>query len=191
MALNQVDNIGTCLPNIYTCKSLSLIGHRSHMVRVGEKPLYDFSVFKYWKYPNDITEGNGERLVSKYYSMKCFTFWENIITISILDSENYGFIVNTCHVTAKRGETRVGFPVIFSRPWWPIEPKFSQVCYFIYKLWYTKCGPWTLLFTESVQWLYAILRNFHFWYLKLESEATTMIKERLFFTKIRIQGFLW
>ena len=23
---------------------------------------------------------------------------------------------------------------------WPIEPKFSQVCYFIYKLWYTKCG---------------------------------------------------
>ena len=155
MALNQVDNIGTCLPNIYTCKSLSLIGHRSHMVRVGEKPLYDFSVFKYWKYPNDITEGNGERLVSKYYSMKCFTFWENIITISILDMKNYGFILNTCHDTGKRAETRVGFPVIFSWLRWPIEPKLSQVWYFM------SCdtqsvesvGLWTILFTESVKWL--------------------------------------
>ena len=27
------------------------------------------------------TEGNGERLLLKYYSMKCFTFWENIKTI--------------------------------------------------------------------------------------------------------------
>ena len=60
------------------------------------------------------TEGNGERLL---FSMKCFTFWENIKTISIpiLDSENYGFILNTCHDTVKRAETRVGFPVIFSR----------------------------------------------------------------------------
>ena len=33
------------------------------------------------------------------------------------------------------------FPVIFSRLQWPIEPKFSQVCYFLYQLWYTKCGP--------------------------------------------------
>ena len=33
------------------------------------------------------------------------------------------------------------FPVIFSRLWWPIEPKFSQVCSLIYKLWYTKFGP--------------------------------------------------
>ena len=35
----------------------------------------------------------------------------------------------------------VGFPVIFSWLRWPIEPKFSQVCYFLYKLWYTICGP--------------------------------------------------
>ena len=68
-------------------------------------------------------------------------------------SRIYRFILNTCHVLAKRAETRVGFPVIFSRLRWPIEPKFSQDCYFIYKLWYTKCGPWTILFTESVQWL--------------------------------------
>ena len=33
------------------------------------------------------------------------------------------------------------FPVIFSQLRWPIEPKFSQVCYFLYQLWYTKCGP--------------------------------------------------
>ena len=66
-----------------------------------------------------------------YYSMKCFTFWENSKTISILDSENYGFILNTCHDTAKRADTRVGFLVIFSRLRWPIEPRFSQVCYLI------------------------------------------------------------
>ena len=76
-------------------------------------------------------------LLLKYYSMKCFTFWENIKTISILDIENYGFILNTCHDTAKRAETWVGFLVIFSRLRWPIEPKFSQACYFIIKLWYT------------------------------------------------------
>ena len=35
----------------------------------------------------------------------------------------------------------MGFLIIFSRLRWPIEPKFSRVCYFIYKLWYTKCGP--------------------------------------------------
>ena len=68
-------------------------------------------------------------------------FEKTLKQLSILDIENYGFILNTCHDTAKRAETRVGFPVIFSRLRWPIEPKFSQVCYFIYKLWYTKCGP--------------------------------------------------
>ena len=61
--------------------------------------------------------------------------------LSILDIDNYGFILNTCQDTAKHTETRVGFPVIFSRLRWPIEPKFYQVCYFIYKFRYTKCGP--------------------------------------------------
>ena len=60
--------------------------------------------------------------------------------MSNLDSENYEFILNTCHDTAKRAETRVGFPVVFSRLRWPIEPKFSQVCYFyievvVYEVW--------------------------------------------------------
>ena len=54
--------------------------------------------------------------------MKCFTFWENNKPIRITD-------------------LFVGFPVIFSQFGWPIEPKFSQVCYFRHKLWYTKCGP--------------------------------------------------
>ena len=66
---------------------------------------------------------------------------------------SYRFILNTCHDTAKCSELRVGFPVIFCRLRWPVEPKFVQVCYFIYKLWYTKCGPWAILFTKSVQWL--------------------------------------
>ena len=65
-------------------------------------------------------------------------FEKTLKQLSILDVENWGFIVNTCHDTAK---TKVGFPVIFSRFRWPIEPRFSQVCYFIYKLWYTKCWP--------------------------------------------------
>ena len=63
--------------------------------------------------------------------------------VANLDIEDNRFILNTCHDTAKHAETRMGFPVIFSRLWWPIEPKFWQVCYFIYKLWYTKCGPFT------------------------------------------------
>ena len=68
-------------------------------------------------------------------SWNALLFEKTLNQLSILDSENYGFILNTCHDTAKRAETRVGFPVIFSRLWRPIEPKFSQVFYFIYKLW--------------------------------------------------------
>ena len=41
-------------------------------------------------------------------------FEKTLKQLSILDIENYGFIVNTCHDTAKRAETRVGFPIIFS-----------------------------------------------------------------------------
>ena len=52
-------------------------------------------------------------------------FGKTLKQLSILDIENYGFILNTCHDTAKRAETRVGFPVIFSRLWWLIKPKFS------------------------------------------------------------------
>ena len=74
-------------------------------------------------------------------SWNALFFEKSLKQLSILDIENNGFILNTCHDTAKRAETRVGFPVIFSRLRWLIEPKFSQVSYFIYKLWYTKCGP--------------------------------------------------
>jgi hypothetical protein len=52
-------------------------------------------------------------------------------TVSILDNENYWFILNTCHDRAKHADTRVGFPIIFSQLRWPVEPKFSQVCYLI------------------------------------------------------------
>ena len=44
------------------------------------------------------------------------------------------FSINTCHDTAKRAKTGVGFPVIFSGLRCPIEPKFPQDCYFIYKV---------------------------------------------------------
>ena len=69
--------------------------------------------------------------------MKCFTFWENIKTI--INSRYRELWIYFTHMSW-HGET-VGFPVIFSRLRWPIEPKFSQVCYFLYKLWYTICGP--------------------------------------------------
>ena len=65
-------------------------------------------------------------------------FEKTLKQLSILVVKNYGFILNTCHDTVKRGWV---FPVIFSRLRWLIEPKFSQVCYFLYQLWYTKCGP--------------------------------------------------
>ena len=39
----------------------------------------------------------------------------------------------------RRNVRKQGWVFPFSR--WPIEPKYSQVCYFIYKLWYTKFGP--------------------------------------------------
>ena len=89
------------------------------------KPLDTFGTEKKKKSSQickQFTEGNGKRFLLRYYSMKCFTFWENDKIISILDSENYGFIVNTCHDTAKCAETRAGFPDIFSPLRWPIEP---------------------------------------------------------------------
>ena len=67
-------------------------------------------------------------------------FEKTLKQLSILDIKNNRFILNSCHETAKRGETRVGFHVIFSRLS-VIEPKFSQVWYLIFKLWYMKCGP--------------------------------------------------
>ena len=75
-------------------------------------------------------------------------FEKTLKQLSILDIGNYGLILNTCHDTAQRAETRVSFPIIFSRLRWPIEPKFSQVCYFTYKLWYTKCRP----LDDTVYW---------------------------------------
>ena len=55
--------------------------------------------------------------------------------LSILDNENYGFIVNTRHDTAKRAETRVGFPVIFSRLRWRLSPNFHR-----FVILYISCG---------------------------------------------------
>ena len=40
-------------------------------------------------------------------------FKKTLKQLSILDSENYGFILNTCHDKAKRAETRVGFSRYF------------------------------------------------------------------------------
>ena len=111
------------------------------------KPLYTFGtkkiIIKVHRFTNNFQ--SLQKVMVKDFSWNiipwnALLFEKTFKQLSILDIENYGFILNTCHDTAKHAETRVGFPVIFSRLWWPIEPKFSQVCYFIYKLWYTKCG---------------------------------------------------
>ena len=34
--------------------------------------------------------------------------------------------------------------------WWPVEPKFSQVCYFMHVLRYSKWKDWSLTITNSV-----------------------------------------
>ena len=118
------------------------------------KPLYTFGSERTKKFTDlQIIDRVYSKVMVKDFSWNIVPWnallFEKVI-ILILVSENYGFISNTCHDTAKHAETRVGFPVVFSRLWWPIEPKFSQVCYFLFKLWYTKCGTWTILFTESV-----------------------------------------
>ena len=86
-----------------------------------------------------------QKVMVKYFSWNIIPwnsllFEKNLKQLPILDNENYGFILNTCHDTAKRAETRVCFPVIFSRRRWPIELKFLQVCCFIHELWYTRVG---------------------------------------------------
>ena len=48
-------------------------------------------------------------------SWNALLFEKTLKQLSILDIENNRFILNTCHDTAKHAETRVGFPVIFSR----------------------------------------------------------------------------
>ena len=85
-------------------------------------------------------------------SLNAVLFEKILKQLSILDIENNGFILNTCHGTPKRAETRVGFLVIFSRFRWPIEPKFSQVC--LYRSCDTRSvGLWTILSTDVVRLL--------------------------------------
>ena len=131
-----------------------------------------------------------QKVVVKDFSWNMFwnalLFEKTLKTIPILVSENYGFILNTCHDTAKRADTRVGFPVVFSRLRWPIEPNFSQVCYLIYKFWYTKCGPWKILFTERVQWLHRFKTEFT-WGDMSNSNTQTLL--RTWFYSFRT--FLW
>ena len=81
-------------------------------------------------------------------SWKALLFEKTLKQLSILDIEINRFSLNTCHDTAKRAETMLGFPDIFSQLRWPIEPKFLQVVVL-----YTSCdtlsvGLWTILFNQ-------------------------------------------
>ena len=77
-------------------------------------------------------------------------FEKTLKQLSILDSENYWFILKTCHDTAKCAETRVGFPVIFHDSNDRLSLNFHR-----FVILYISCdtrsvGLWALLFTESV-----------------------------------------
>ena len=79
-------------------------------------------------------------------------FEKTLKQLSILDIENNWFILNTSHDTEIRAETRVGFPVIFSRLRWPIDSiKFHRfvILYISYDT--QSVGLWTILITKSVQ----------------------------------------
>ena len=113
------------------------------------KPLDTFWTKQVHRFTNNL-RGSQKVMVKDFpwiiIPWNALLFEKTLKQLSILDIENDGFILNTCHDRAKRADTGVGFPVIFSRLRWPIESKYSQVCYFIQvikKLWYTKCGPWT------------------------------------------------
>ena len=85
------------------------------------KPLYTFGTEKKIKIHRFTTNLQGlQKVMVKGLSWSiipwnALLFEKTLKQLSILGSENYGFIVNTCHDKAKRAETRVGFPVIFSR----------------------------------------------------------------------------
>ena len=116
------------------------------------KPLYTFwteykKVHRFTNYLQGLQKVMvKDRLLWKYYSMKCFTFWENNKTIINSQYRELQIYLNTCHDTVKQGETRVGFPVIFSRLRWRIEPKFHM-----FVILYISCWPLDNTVTESVQ----------------------------------------
>ena len=123
------------------------------------KPLYTFGTERKKKVHRFTNNLQGlQKVVVKDFSWNISTwnallFEKTLKQLSILVVENYGFILNTSHDTVKRAETGVGFPVIFSRLRRLIEPKFSQVCYFINMLWYTECGSLDNTVYRIVQWL--------------------------------------
>ena len=78
-------------------------------------------------------------------------FEKTLKQFSILDIEDNKFILNTCHDTAKQGWV---FTIFSPNSDDRLSLNFHRfVILYIYKLWYTKFGPWIILFTESVQWL--------------------------------------
>ena len=62
----------------------------------------------------------------KYYSMKCFTFWEDINTI--INSQYREQLIYYKHII---------FPLFFPDSDDRLSLNFHR---FVYKLWYTKCG---------------------------------------------------
>ena len=57
---------------------------------------------------------------------------------------------------------------IFFQLRWPVEEKFSQVCYFMHMLRYTKWEYWSLTITNSVQGLCVC------WYWMVENQMAQM-----------------
>ena len=115
-------NEGLFLPNSY----FKAIGHFRYKQKL-----------KVHRFKNNL-QGLQKVMVKRplliYYSMKCFTFWENIKTISILDSENYGFILNTCHDTRNKEKQGWVFPLFSPDSDDRLSPNFHR-----FVIWYRSC----------------------------------------------------
>ena len=87
----------------------------SRCVIIALKPLYTFGTEKkVHRFTNNL-QGLQKAMVKDFswniIPWNALLFEKTLKQLSTLVVENYGFILNTCHDTAKRAEKRVGFPL--------------------------------------------------------------------------------
>ena len=111
---------------------------------------------------------------NRHHIIQCITLWGNIKKISnsqCIKNNTNRFILNTCHDTTKREDLWV-FALVFTRLQWPIEPKFSLICYFIISCDTQSVGLWTVLFVDVVRLL---LKNIYTWFTSVMTCPPTLL----------------
>ena len=101
---------------------------------------------KQWRAIDSITH------CEKRLPLKLRSFWEEVIShLSIwIELEISAEVANSRHLKAYNF-----CDTILSQLRWPFESNFSQVCYFVHMLRYTKWEDWSLTITNSVQCLWS------------------------------------